>query len=246
MMYGSLSTLYYQNSKKVGQSLGGDLEFYLSQLKKGERVLEAGVGTGRLLIPMLQAGLTVDGIDLSAEMLGVCRENCVEAGVEPLLIQGDLVEISFDALYDKIIIPTGTFCLFNDIEAVLKNLSDSLVEGGTLIFDILYPTHIEVGKTFEDRLDLEDGSYIELKNYHKDLHFNYIRSVESLEYTHIKDGVELGSEREELVLNYYDFSEIRYMLDRHGFKDIKLLKDYQDEVTVYDHEALITVVAVKG
>lgn len=51
-------------------SFGGDIEFYQEKLKnfKG-RILEAMVGSGRVIIPLLEAGLNVDGVDYSAEIL---------------------------------------------------------------------------------------------------------------------------------------------------------------------------------
>lgn len=66
--YGELSTLFYELTKPVGHSLEGDIEYYLGKLQgtKG-RVLEAGVGTGRVLIPLLLNGFIADGVDSSAE-----------------------------------------------------------------------------------------------------------------------------------------------------------------------------------
>ena len=36
------------------------------------------VGTGRLLIPLLEAGLNVEGIDASPDMLAMCKRNCIK------------------------------------------------------------------------------------------------------------------------------------------------------------------------
>jgi SAM-dependent methyltransferase len=45
----------------------------LAQLAGGGRVLELGVGTGRVAIPLARAGVDVTGVDLSPEMLAVLR-----------------------------------------------------------------------------------------------------------------------------------------------------------------------------
>ena len=44
-----------------------------------------GCGTGRLLIPYLKAGLDVDGCDISADMIALCRERAEREGLAPTL-----------------------------------------------------------------------------------------------------------------------------------------------------------------
>ncbi len=52
----------------------GDYGFYLEMIRAyGEPVLDVGCGTGRLLLDMLAAGIDIDGVDVSAEMLALCR-----------------------------------------------------------------------------------------------------------------------------------------------------------------------------
>lgn len=46
----------------------------LSELAGGGRVLEFGVGTGRLAVPLARRGLDVSGVDISEEMLAKLRE----------------------------------------------------------------------------------------------------------------------------------------------------------------------------
>ncbi|MFV7789733.1 hypothetical protein ACNO6Z_02635 [Aliarcobacter lanthieri] len=71
--YGKLSSEVYELDKPIGSSFG-DVEYYLSRLKdiKGP-ILEPATGTGRILIPLVEAGLDVSGFDLSNEMLDICK-----------------------------------------------------------------------------------------------------------------------------------------------------------------------------
>lgn len=127
--YLNLSALYYDVTKPIGKSLDGDLEFYYEHIKNEKKILEAGVGTGRLLIPYLQKGLDVEGIDLSSEMLNICKEKCEEFGVKTALMQGSVIDYKFDK-YDAIIIPTGTFCCFHKKIRYLKTFMIVLMMEG--------------------------------------------------------------------------------------------------------------------
>ncbi|MCH8868721.1 MAG: methyltransferase domain-containing protein [Chloroflexi bacterium] len=55
--------------------LAGDTRFYVEEARKSTgRVLELACGTGRITIPLAQAGINVVGIDLSPSMLAIARE----------------------------------------------------------------------------------------------------------------------------------------------------------------------------
>src|SRR5919202_3691329 len=52
-----------------------DLSLYLELASEtGGRVLEAACGTGRVLVPLVGAGFSVVGLDVSSEMLAVARQ----------------------------------------------------------------------------------------------------------------------------------------------------------------------------
>jgi SAM-dependent methyltransferase len=49
--------------------------------RSGQPVLDLGCGTGRLLLPLLPAGVDIDGADVSGDMLRHCRERAaVDSG----------------------------------------------------------------------------------------------------------------------------------------------------------------------
>src|SRR5690348_375010 len=106
--YGELSTEVYDLSKPIGHS-SGDVDYYRSRLTscKG-RILEAAVGTGRMLIPLLEAGFMVDGMDTSPFMLNVCRAHCASRGLTPQLFTGNMQDFSLPNKYEAVIIPAGS------------------------------------------------------------------------------------------------------------------------------------------
>lgn len=65
--YGSLCTEMYEILHE--QAPQDELNFYLSYAEKGKKILEPLCGSGRFLVPFLERGFDISGIDLSEEML---------------------------------------------------------------------------------------------------------------------------------------------------------------------------------
>src|SRR5580698_11368183 len=75
-------------------SVWTDRLFYRAIIERqGGPALDVGCGTGRLLLDYLSAGLDVDGVDNSPEMLAICREKAAAAGVD---VEGRLFEQSME------------------------------------------------------------------------------------------------------------------------------------------------------
>ena len=78
----------------------------VSRLAGGGTVLELGVGTGRLAIPLARSGCRVVGIDSSVAMLDVCARKCGEARIE--LVRGDMVTDPPLGPFDAVLIAYNT------------------------------------------------------------------------------------------------------------------------------------------
>jgi SAM-dependent methyltransferase len=72
--------------------------------------LDLACGTGRLLIPYLRAGLDVDGCDVSADMVALCREKAAREGLSPTLFVQAMHELDPLRRY-KAIFVCGAFGL---------------------------------------------------------------------------------------------------------------------------------------
>ncbi len=137
--YGSLASRVYELDKPVGHSFG-DVEFYLAALRDlSGPVLEPAVGSGRVLIPLLRAGLDVDGFDASPEMLAICRENCKAAGLTTRLSHARFEDFNCDREHAAIVVPAGSFQLITSFKAaiaVLERFHAHLTTGGCLLIDL--------------------------------------------------------------------------------------------------------------
>ena len=70
--YGNLCTEMYEILHSEAPS--DELDFYLSYAEKGKKILEPLCGSGRFLVPFLERGFTISGIDLSEEMLAKLKQ----------------------------------------------------------------------------------------------------------------------------------------------------------------------------
>lgn len=80
----------------------------------GGRVLELGVGTGRLAVPMAEAGLAVTGVDSSAAMLE--RLAARPGGMAVRALCGDMATDLPDGPFDVVLVAYNT--IFNLLEEV--------------------------------------------------------------------------------------------------------------------------------
>ncbi|MFN8515833.1 MAG: class I SAM-dependent methyltransferase [Chloroflexia bacterium] len=56
-------------------------------MRHGQPAIDVGCATGRLLLEYLAEGIDVDGVDVSPEMLDLCREKAAARGLRPTLYQ---------------------------------------------------------------------------------------------------------------------------------------------------------------
>jgi ubiquinone/menaquinone biosynthesis C-methylase UbiE len=100
----------------------------------GARVLELGVGTGRIALPVAAAGCPVTGIDLSGDMLAALHKQLpLPAGAGVDLVRGDIAALPFrDKMFDAAM-ATHVLHLVPDWKAVLGGLVRVVRDGGALL-----------------------------------------------------------------------------------------------------------------
>jgi ubiquinone/menaquinone biosynthesis C-methylase UbiE len=230
--YGELCTEVYDFTKKIGQSFGGDIEYYQEKLKncKGA-ILEAMVGSGRVIIPLLESGLNVDGVDYSPQMLASCRQRCDERGLKPNLFEANLKELALPNKYEAIIIPAGSLLLIEKREEsieVLKRLYKHLESGGRLILDVFLPDqNFEVG-TYNgtSTFTLPNGDIITMEDklVEADLFNQY--KISYLKYEKWRKGKLIQSELQRFALRWYGVEEFKLLLESIGFSDVVVSADF--------------------
>lgn len=124
--------------------LTDDIPFYIEQAKASRGpVLEAGCGTGRILLPTMQAGVDIDGFDIHPGMIEVLQRKAGTLALKPRVSVADMRDFTMPRRYGLITIPFRAFMHVLTTEhqvAALRCIREHLVANGTLVFNVFYPS----------------------------------------------------------------------------------------------------------
>ena len=127
--------------------LSEDIPLYLGfAAKTGSPLLDLGIGSARLALPLARAGFTVTGIDISAPMLALARERIMRAGLDAAirLVHTDFTAPELDADGDFGLAYCGYNAFLHLIETdaqlrALRAWRALLRPGGLLVIDVENP-----------------------------------------------------------------------------------------------------------
>ncbi len=141
--YGKLSCLFYDTMKTFAPQR--EVDFFASFIEQNPgRVLEAMCGSGRLLIPLMQRGYTIDGVDNSTIMLERCMQRAEKSNIVPELYNQSLEDLKLPQRYSVVTIAVGSFQLITEYQSAvtsLKNLHKHMDKNGSLLIDIFIPDY---------------------------------------------------------------------------------------------------------
>ena len=134
----------WENAQTVGRR---DVAFWKRiATRSAGPVLELGAGTGRVMFPLARAGVSIVGIDRSAEMLARAhkRRTRMRAKQRVQLVRGDIRTLPFpDGTFSLVIAPYGILQsllrerdLGETLRAVARVLSSGGIFGLELVADL--------------------------------------------------------------------------------------------------------------
>jgi SAM-dependent methyltransferase len=140
-----------------------DIPFYVDlAARAGGPVVELGVGSGRIAVPTAAAGIEVIGVDASARMLEIAREQAEIAGVSKLvdLRLGDLRKPPVRGRFRLVTAPFRALLHMEtdaDRRKALRAARRLVADGGRFVFDVFEPSHEDIVETQGKWLEREPG-----------------------------------------------------------------------------------------
>jgi SAM-dependent methyltransferase len=218
-----------------------DAAFFVEMAREtGGSVLELGSGTGRVLLPTARLGIPITGLDLSPDMLAVCRRKLAaepeEVQSKVMLVEGDMRDFTLPERFRLVTMPFRPFQHLLTVEdqlACLGCIHRCLAGDGKVIVDVFNPmmealTANNLGQemTPEPEFTTPDGRRVIRK--HKIVSRDYLNQVQQIELIYYITHPDGHEERQvqAFAMRYFFRYEMEHLLARAGFVTEALYSDY--------------------
>jgi SAM-dependent methyltransferase len=243
----------------------GDAAFWraMAAAAIGGPILELGCGTGRVLLPLAQAGFEITGLDLAPHMLERCRAKLQaeppEVRARVRLLEADMTSFELGSRFALITVPFAGFQHLRTVEqqlACLERCRTHLLPHGRLVFDLpnpdpAPPSHARSdepvdGEASATLVDWTDGRRIRWWMTVID----YQRSLQctDCEVTYEIIAADGATRRlsETFPLRYVFRYELEHLLIRAGFHVVVIYGDYDRSPFADGSPAMIAVAEPSG
>lgn len=245
---------------EFNQAAPEELAFYQGCIARfGQPALDLACGTGRLLIPLLQAGLDVDGCDLSPDMLAHCRAKAEQAGLAPQLYTQAMHALDLPRQYGTIYI-CDSFDIGGDRQQdaeAIQRCYHALAPGGALVFNHYLPYAATPWWPYwlpEQRPHFplpwpdpgeprptSDGAALELRSRLIDFDPIEQRTTMQIRATRWRGGQVELEEEHTLQNSLYFTRELRMLVAQAGFGEVAVYGGYSDEAATAVHTMIVYI-----
>ncbi len=229
---------------------GTDNRFFLHKACQSQgKVLEIGVGTGRLFLDALERGVDIYGIDISPSMINVLHGKMLPPTRQRVWVE-DAVTMNINMKFELILAPFRMLSHVIDVEDqlnFLNGVADHLLPGGECIFDLFIPDLSILLEGFEQYQDFE-GEYEkgkQLKRYitaHADM-IKQINKV-TMKLCWEENEKEL-SDSWEFDMRFFFRYEIEHLVARSKLELKAIYGDYQENELTEDSRDFVVLCGKK-
>lgn len=245
--YGSIAAEVYDIDKPFGRL--PDTAFHLPRLAMVDGpILEPACGSGRTLLPLMEAGHDVWGFDPSPEMLAQCRARSKAAGYSAKLTQARFDDFTFDERFAALIVPVGSFTLIEDFaEAlrVLRRFYDHLRPGGVAILDIQPLSFLTPHSDDLRSWSAPNGDLLTVEGRRVETDWIGQRARTRYRYERWRNNALIESQIEIMAQRYWGRDEFALALTEAGFTDVRVCGGYDRTRSVRNGDRVMTFEALK-
>lgn len=209
------------------------LQFLEPYLTPQASILDLACGSGTLAILLKLQGYAVEGLDLSEEILDIAKEKAKINHLTIPFYKADMTSFTLPKKYDMIT------CFFDSVnflknkkqlKALFSSVLKHLKPNGFFIFDIFSKTML---KEYKDNLITEENPTYQMTWHTKKVNFRTLKHTIS-----IQEG-DLSFEE-----SYYEYFHKIKSLNPKGFKLLKIVGDFNDDLSPDDERILIVLQAL--
>lgn len=229
-----------------------DFEYYRTRIAAhGGPALEIASGTGRLLVPLRQAGLDVEGVEPSEDMNAHARKKAEAAGVEVAIHRQYMQELDLPGRYATVFIPVASFTLLEhlrDAEEALRRFHHHLSPGGCLLLSLDVPYDSFAANNewhLTRRMPRPDGSLVLISAAGRANKAKQVFKSTTKYEVFDASGTLVHTEHHPFTTRWYYPHEFTLMLEAAGFTDVVMTGDLGDEPFA-DHHRILMVRALRA
>lgn len=217
------------------------------------RALEIGCGSGRLMCPLLQQQLDIEGLELSADMRKLGALRAQRLGVQPIFHAGDMTTWMPPTIYQSLLAPAFTLQLANDPRATLHHWHQWLAPGGGLYLTVFMPYAELLGDLPENQwypdhsVTLADGRKGWLETRHT---LDQARQILHRQHRYTLTGDPPTTHQSNQSIRWIEHQEMLEILAATGFQLQRFFLDFNPQRITSDpdredFDGIITYLATK-
>lgn len=135
----------YRNGRHYDCLFGeANMPFWLELVRRhGAPVLELGCGTGKITIPIAEAGIEAVGIDFSEDMLSGAKRKTEDRNLPIRFHLKDMRNFSLGRKFHLILLPSNNLAhllTYQQAEACFAKVSEHLEDDGAFVIDAFVPS----------------------------------------------------------------------------------------------------------
>ncbi len=221
--------------------------------------LEIGCGSGRLLLPLLEKGHPIDGVEISTEMVTLLHQNAEEQNLTSKLEQSniytaDIVDLELNQTYQRVSIPAFTAQLLTreNFQKLLSQIHSATTADGQIYFTLFIPWAEIAGELNEGDWYLDHEAKLgddkkTTAQCKTKFTINRLHQTLSRKHQYIvtHDSGQKQQHRSSQDLQWYSYPELQLILATHGWKTTQLITDLEPDKAPHPDAHILTIIASK-